>query len=115
MCGQQSVYFRLHDSRAVACGLQGCASEAVQEVEEGQRKVSETWLVLEYCSKGSLQDALDRSACASTCYQQSLTCAYVLQHVAAVGPLLLIHAAMGCSKGLHVILLPVTMGRVTDI
>lgn len=23
-------------------------------------KVSETWLVLEYCSKGSLQDALDR-------------------------------------------------------
>ena len=40
--------------------LQGYASEAVQDVDVAQRKVSETWLVLEYCSKGSLQDALDR-------------------------------------------------------
>ncbi|KAL3144130.1 hypothetical protein ABBQ32_003920 [Trebouxia sp. C0010 RCD-2024] len=31
-----------------------------EEGEVAQRKVSETWLVLEYCSKGSLQDALDR-------------------------------------------------------
>lgn len=42
---------------------QGSAPEATKDGEVAQlRKVSETWLVLEYCSKGSLQDALDRSA-----------------------------------------------------
>ena len=54
---------RLQEARSIACGLQGYASEAVQDSEAAQRKVSETWLVLEYCSKGSLQDALDRFVC----------------------------------------------------
>lgn len=42
--------------------MQGYAAEEVPDAEAAERKVSETWLVLEYCSKGSLQDALDRQA-----------------------------------------------------
>ena len=42
----------------------GCVQDGGDRVFEGKTekapKVSETWLVLEYCSKGSLQDALDR-------------------------------------------------------
>lgn len=51
--------------KVVACGLQEHASQAMQNPDAARRKVSETWLVLEYCSKGSLQDALDRSVCPS--------------------------------------------------
>ena len=41
--------------------VQGYGQQELTFVEPvSQRKVSETWLVLEYCSKGSLQDALDR-------------------------------------------------------
>lgn len=50
---------------AVPCALQEHDSQALQNSDAARRKVSETWLVLEYCSKGSLQDALDRSVCAS--------------------------------------------------
>ena len=41
--------------------MQGYGPQELTFMEPvSQRKVSETWLVLEYCSKGSLQDALDR-------------------------------------------------------
>ena len=88
--GQHNLSTRLHEVRAVTCGLQGYASEALQDAEVAQRKLSETWLVLEYCSKGSLQDALDRSVCASIS-----NVPFVLQHVAAVDPLLLMNVPYG--------------------
>ena len=40
--------------------VQGYGDEKCQEKADPGRKVSETWLVLEFCSQGSLQDALDR-------------------------------------------------------
>ena len=42
--------------------MQGHALQELLGVDTAERKVSETWLVLEFCSKGSLQDALDRYA-----------------------------------------------------
>ncbi|KAL0042668.1 hypothetical protein WJX79_007377 [Trebouxia sp. C0005] len=39
---------------------QGHARPELQSADTAERKVSETWMVLEFCSKGSLQDALDR-------------------------------------------------------
>ncbi|KAA6420291.1 MAG: kinase, partial [Trebouxia sp. A1-2] len=42
---------------------QGHARPELQSADTAERKVSETWMVLEFCSKGSLQDALDRHAC----------------------------------------------------
>ncbi|DBA90593.1 hypothetical protein WJX77_007250 [Trebouxia sp. C0004] len=39
---------------------QGHARQELQSADTAERKVSETWMVLEFCSKGSLQDALDR-------------------------------------------------------
>ena len=46
--------------------VQGHARQELQSADTAERKVSETWMVLEFCSKGSLQDALDRHACCSS-------------------------------------------------
>ena len=40
--------------------MQGHAQQELQSADTAERKVSETWMILEFCSKGSLQDALDR-------------------------------------------------------
>ena len=46
--------------------VQGHARQELQSAHTAERKVSETWMVLEFCSKGSLQDALDRYGCLSS-------------------------------------------------
>ena len=64
--------------------VQGHARQELQSADTAERKVSETWMVLEFCSKGSLQDALDRHAyCSSllipcSCCRDSCSCKRIL-------------------------------------
>ena len=64
--------------------VQGHARQELQSADTAERKVSETWMVLEFCSKGSLQDALDRHACLSSlvipcfCCCDSHSCRHIL-------------------------------------
>ncbi|KAK9915712.1 hypothetical protein WJX75_003037 [Coccomyxa subellipsoidea] len=46
--------------RAVASGQEGRNSISSPDQEPCGRQFTETWLVLEYCDKGNLQDAVDR-------------------------------------------------------
>ena len=42
-----------------------CGLGRKQEEEEGCKQFTETWLVLEFCDRGNLQDAVDRGVFAA--------------------------------------------------
>ena len=44
----------------MCCAQSGQEHRQAAEQEGGGKQFTETWLVLEYCDKGNLQDAVDR-------------------------------------------------------